>query len=127
MQYADHVRDAYTRKRYDAAVKRFRDELGADAFDAAVDEGARLSLDEAIAYAQRGRGQRRRSARGWDSLTPTELEVVKLVREGLSNPDIAERLFVSRKTVTTHLTHVFAKLGISSRSELAVAATHRGV
>jgi DNA-binding CsgD family transcriptional regulator len=127
MQYARHVRDAYTRERYDAAVKRYRDELGADAFDAAVEEGARLSLEEAIAYAQRGRGQRRRSARGWDSLTPTELEVVKLVREGLSNPDIAERLFVSRKTVTTHLTHVFAKLGVSSRSELAVAATRRGV
>ena len=108
-------------------MKRFRDELGADAFDAAVEAGARLSLEEAIAYAQRGRGQRRRSTRGWDSLTPTELEVVKLVREGLSNPDIAERLFVSRKTVTTHLTHVFAKLGVSSRSELAVAATRRGV
>jgi DNA-binding CsgD family transcriptional regulator len=86
-----------------------------------------MSLAEAIAYAQRGRGQRRRSARGWDSLTPTELEVVKLVSEGLSNPEIAERLFMSRKTVTTHLTHVFAKLDISSRSELAAAAIRRGV
>ena len=128
MQYAGHVRDAVrATSGTTRAVKRFRDELGADAFDAAVDEGARLSLEEAIAYAQRGRGQRRRSARGWDSLTPTELEVVKLVAEGLSNPDIAERLFVSRKTVTTHLTHVFAKLGVSSRSELASMATRQGV
>ncbi len=127
MQHAGYVREAYAQRRYDGAAKRLRDELGADAFDAAVEEGSRLSLEEAIDYAQRGRGQRRRSARGWDSLTPTELEVVKLVCEGLSNPDIAERLFVSRKTVTTHLTHVFAKLGVSSRSELAVAATRRGV
>jgi DNA-binding CsgD family transcriptional regulator len=127
MQRAGHVREVYAQEQYDAAVARFRDELGPDAFDAAVDAGARLSLDETIAYAQRGRGQRRRDARGWDSLTPTELEVVKLVAEGLSNPDIAERLFVSRKTITTHLTHVFAKLGLSSRSELAVAATRRGM
>jgi DNA-binding CsgD family transcriptional regulator len=53
--------------------------------------------------------------------------VVKVVAEGLSNPEIAERLFVSRKTVTTHLTHVFAKLGVSSRSELASMATRQGV
>ena len=53
------------------------------------------------------------------SLTPTEQRVVALVAEGLSNPQIGERLFVSRRTVQTHLAHVFAKLGISSRTQLA--------
>jgi DNA-binding NarL/FixJ family response regulator len=52
---------------------------------------------------------------------------VRLVAEGLSNPDIASRLFVSRATVKTHLVHVFSKLDVASRAELAVAATRRGL
>ncbi len=90
-------------------------------------EGAALSIDEALAYASRGRGRRRRPASGWASLTPTELEVVRLVAKHQSNPDIAERLFVSRATVKTHLIHVFAKLGVRSRSELAAEAIRRGM
>ena len=49
------------------------------------------------------------------SLTTTEITVADLVAEGLSNPQIGERLYVSRRTVQTHLAHIFAKLGISSR------------
>jgi DNA-binding CsgD family transcriptional regulator len=64
---------------------------------------------------------------GWSSLTPTELEVVKLVAEGLTNPQIGERLFVSRGTVKTHLANVFSKLGMSTRSEVAAEATRRGL
>lgn len=45
----------------------------------------------------------------------------------LTNPAIGERLFVSRGTVKTHLEHVFAKLGVRSRAELATAATRRGI
>ncbi|WP_172828632.1 response regulator transcription factor, partial [Mycobacterium colombiense] len=56
---------------------------------------------------------------GWESLTPTELDVVRLVSEGLPNKDIAARLFVSPRTVQTHLTHVYAKLDVSSRVQLA--------
>ncbi|MDR3658467.1 MAG: LuxR C-terminal-related transcriptional regulator, partial [Mycobacterium sp.] len=78
--------------------------------------------EEAIAYAQRGRGQRKRSARGWASLTPTERDVVRLVSEGLGNKDIAARLFVSPRTVQTHLTHVYTKLGLNSRVQLAQEA-----
>ena len=92
---------------------------------AAMDEGSRLSVEEAIALAQRGRGARRRPSTGWGSLTPTESQVVELVAEGLSNPAIAARLLISRKTVTTHLGHVFAKLGVSSRAELAARAVRR--
>ena len=81
-----------------------------------------MSNEEAIAYAQRGRGERKRPASGWASLTPTERDVVKLVSEGLANKDIATRLFVSPRTVETHLTHVYTKLG----TQLARPACPRG-
>ena len=63
---------------------------------------------------------RGRPAFGWASLTPTEETVARLVAEGLSNPQIGDRLYVSRRTVQTHVAHVFTKLGVSSRSQLAV-------
>jgi DNA-binding CsgD family transcriptional regulator len=71
------------------------------------------------------RGPRRRPQLGWASLTPTEHRVVELVAAGLSNPQIGERLFVSRRTVQTHLAHVFTKLGISSRTQLAAETARR--
>ena len=73
---------------------------------------------------RRGRRPRRPST-GWQALTPAERGVVRLVVEGLTNPQIAKRLFVSRYTVDTHLKHVFTKLGIGSRSELAAEAARR--
>jgi DNA-binding CsgD family transcriptional regulator len=81
-----------------------------------------LSTEEAIAYAQRGRGERKRPASGWESLTPTEGDVVRLVSEGLSNADVATRLFISPRTVQTHLTHVYAKLALTSRVQLVQEA-----
>jgi len=107
---------------YDESCAAARDTLGAEAFRAAWDEGAALSFEEAIAYAQRGRGERKRPSSGWASLTPTELDVVQLVKEGLGNKDIASRLFVSPRTVQTHLTHVYTKLGLTSRVQLAQEA-----
>ena len=74
----------------------------------------------------RGRRDRERPASGWEALTPTEATVARLAAEGLSNPMIGERLFISRRTVQTHLSHVYAKLQISSRVELA-ALTAREV
>ena len=96
--------------------------MGEADFDAAWAEGAALSTEEAIAYAQRGRGERKRPASGWASLTPTERDVVRLVSKGLANKDIASRLFVSPRTVQTHLTHVYTKLGLSSRMQLVQEA-----
>ena len=90
-------------------------------------QGERLSIEEALAYASRGHGRRRRPATGWTSLTPTELEVTRLVARHLPNPEIAQLLFVSRATVKTHLVHIFAKLGVRSRSELAAEAIRRGL
>src|SRR6202012_6237807 len=89
-------------------------------------EGSALTPAEAVAYPRRPRGTRKRPATGWDSLTPTELQVVELAAQGLTNPEIGKRLFIGRGTVKTHLSHVFAKLDISSRAELAAAASRRG-
>jgi DNA-binding CsgD family transcriptional regulator/tetratricopeptide (TPR) repeat protein len=71
------------------------------------------------------RGPRRRAAIGWEALTPTELTVARLVRTGLSNPDIAAELYLSRRTVQTHVSHILAKLGARSRQEIARADTSR--
>lgn len=61
-------------------------------------------------------------------LTPQELQIAQLAATGLSNPEIAERLFLSRRTVSTHLYRIYPKMGISSRGELteAMAATPEG-
>jgi DNA-binding CsgD family transcriptional regulator len=75
------------------------------------------------------RGSRRahtKATSGWESLTGTEHKVVALVAQRLSNPEVAERLFISRHTVESHLKHVYRKLGLSSRLELAAAALERG-
>jgi predicted ATPase/class 3 adenylate cyclase/DNA-binding CsgD family transcriptional regulator len=103
---------------YEASVAAQRNAMGEGEFDSAWAEGAAMSIDEAIAYVQRGRGERKRPASGWASLTPTERDVVRLVSTGLANKDIASRLFVSPRTVQTHLTHVYAKLGLTSRLQL---------
>jgi DNA-binding CsgD family transcriptional regulator len=107
---------------YEAWAAPLRDALSEKDFDAAWAEGAALSTEEAIAYAQRGRGERKRPASGWASLTPAERDVVRLVSEGLANNDIAARLFISPRTVQTHLTHVYAKLSLTSRVQLAQEA-----
>jgi DNA-binding CsgD family transcriptional regulator len=107
---------------YLASLARVRERLGENEFQSAWEAGAALSTDEAIAYAQRGRGERKRPSSGWESLTPTEMDVVRLVKEGLGNKDIAARLFISHRTVQTHLTHVYTKLELTSRVALAQEA-----
>jgi DNA-binding CsgD family transcriptional regulator len=107
---------------YEASVTALREALGDKDFDTAWAEGAALSIDDAIGYAQRGRGERKRPTSGWGSLTPAELDVVRLVSEGLSTKDIATRLFVSPRTVQTHLTHIYTKLGLTSRVQIAQEA-----
>lgn len=96
--------------------------LGDAELTTAEDEGAGTALDDAVALVRRTRGRRGRPTVGWASLTPTELEVARLVSEGLGNPEIAAKLFVSRSTVKTHLVHIYAKLTITGRAELAATA-----
>ena len=71
------------------------------------------------------RGTRSRPQFGWHALTPTEHSVADLVAEGLSNPQIGARLYISHRTVQTHLAHIFAKLDISARAQLAAEVTRR--
>jgi DNA-binding CsgD family transcriptional regulator len=68
-----------------------------------------------------------RSAPDWPELTESEFTVVSLVAQGATNREVAERLFLSPYTVNSHLRHVFAKLGIRSRVELARLAAARGI
>lgn len=92
-----------------------------------ADAGAARLLARVDAALRACGAPRRRSGpaqatHGWKSLSPKEREVVVLVAEGLSNPEIGKRLFISRRTVETHLSHVFRKLGVSNRAQLAAAA-----
>jgi len=86
---------------------------------------ATLTLSEAVSYARRGRGPRDRPAKGWASLTDTEAAIARLAADGLSNPQIAERMFISRSTVKYHLAHIYTKLGIGGRTELAARLASR--
>ena len=92
---------------------------------------ASLDLDRMYAT-MRARGLRRgvrrphvRATTGWESLTATERRVVDLVAAGMTNPEIGGRLFLSRHTVASHLKHVYAKLDLSSRAELAAQVARR--
>jgi len=64
------------------------------------------------------RSLHRRATAGWEALTPTELRIVELVSRGVSNPDIAAELFLSRRTVQTHVSHILSKLNLRSRVEI---------
>jgi predicted ATPase/class 3 adenylate cyclase/DNA-binding CsgD family transcriptional regulator len=121
-QRIGHARFPMYQAGYDAAVAMVRETLRQDDLDAAWAAGAALSVEEAIAYAQRGRGERKRPSSGWGSLTRMELDVVRLVAEGLGNKEIGARLFISPRTVQSHLTHVYAKLGLTSRVQLVQEA-----
>ena len=104
------------------AASQARHILGDHRFTQAWEQGQALTLDDAVAFAAREAGGRKRPATGWASLTPAELQVARLVGEGLRNDAIARRLFIAPGTVKVHLTHIFAKLGITTRTELAAQA-----
>jgi DNA-binding NarL/FixJ family response regulator/tetratricopeptide (TPR) repeat protein len=75
---------------------------------------------------RRGRiGRRKRPKHGWEALTDTETRVARMVAEGRSNPDIATRMFLSRRTVQTHVSSILAKLDLSSRVEVAISVSRR--
>lgn len=70
-------------------------------------------------------GKQDKPSHGWESLTPGELQVAALVGEGLTNRQIAQTLHLSIRTVESHLHHIFGKLGVSSRTAVALEAARR--
>lgn len=93
------MRPAVYRDDVEPIAARMQSSLGNDAFEEALSEGGALSLEEAVAYARRGRGSHSRARLGWESLTPSEFRLVSLVGEHMTNAEIAARLFVSIATV----------------------------
>jgi DNA-binding CsgD family transcriptional regulator len=85
-------------------------------------------VDAVIGSVDAGRVEARpkRPTFGWGSLTPMELAVTEHVATGLSNPEIGRELYISRRTVESHLAHIFRKLGMSSRVQLAAEFIRRG-
>jgi DNA-binding NarL/FixJ family response regulator len=111
------------RDRRSTAVVAIDDEDDVELADALA-----LLCDSAVALHERERRRRQPThAIGWESLTPTELLVVEHVEAGLTHPEIAAELLISRYTVKTHLAHIFTKLDLRSRSELAAVAARRPV
>jgi non-specific serine/threonine protein kinase len=123
--WVDHVT-------YEKAADAARARLGEDAFAVAWAAGRALPLPEAVAeaidvaagLASPGPGPTPRHPAAEVGLSHRELEVLRLVARGLSDKAIGEALFISHRTATTHVSHILAKLGVSSRGE-AAAWAHR--
>ncbi|MGH2946555.1 MAG: LuxR C-terminal-related transcriptional regulator [Solirubrobacteraceae bacterium] len=111
--------------RFDRARSTAQAALDLTDATACWDAGSELSLADAVAYARRGRGERQRPQIGWASLTPVERDVVRLVAEGHTNAEIGQRLFMSVNTVKKHLTHVYAKVEVDGRADLAAQVARR--
>jgi predicted ATPase/DNA-binding NarL/FixJ family response regulator len=105
-----------------------RRSLGARAFDAAYRRGEQFDLDEAIAYAlhERPTSSSTPDIRGSSPLTKREREVADLITEGMTNQAIAERLVISPRTAQGHVEHILAKLGFTSRTQVAAWMADQG-
>jgi DNA-binding CsgD family transcriptional regulator len=107
-----------------------RNALGEERFDALVRHGYAVPLSVALAVAkgEAPAGPPADTAEpgpGGKSLTRREREVAELVADGLGNREIAERLYLSKRTVDSHVEHVFTKLGFSSRAQLTAWVLER--
>jgi len=111
--------------RIQALCRRGDELLGEQEWSALFRRAQRLPLADAVSYARRGRGTRGRNRTGWASVTPTELQVIEYAAAGLTNAQIAARLLMSRSTVKAHLAHVYTKLGVRTRAQLATATATR--
>jgi DNA-binding CsgD family transcriptional regulator len=140
-RYADAGRPLPRAKALEAAAKclvEADDRTGArQAFEEAIEVyeflGAEADLDRAQAEFRAlgiGRGphsKHRRAVSGWASLTDIELKVAAFVEEGLSNPEIAARLMLSRRTVATHVSHILKKLNVTTRTDIARESALRAI
>jgi DNA-binding NarL/FixJ family response regulator len=126
--------DLPERVAYERAQQRLRAVLGDEAFAAAWKHGTRLTTDEVAAVAQGVLDAARRRGtepveqdHGRGRLTAREVDVLRLLVAGKSNPEIAAALFISPRTAETHVTHILAKLGVTSRAEAAAQAVRVGL
>ena len=95
--------------------------LGAKRFDSMFAEARRHPLEQMVAFAVSDADDPAADGARWripGQLTFRETEIADLAARGMSNRQIAEHLFISKRTVDAHLDHIYAKLGISSRVEL---------
>ena len=107
---------------HDQCESRVRAALGETAFAAAYRRGTQLGPDEAVAFALEEQVAAAPEAAGEtpvQELTSREREVAELVAQGLSNKEIAAKLVISQRTVESHLEHIFTKLGLTSRTQIA--------
>jgi DNA-binding CsgD family transcriptional regulator len=86
---------------------------------AAPDRDRALGRLRALGIRRGSREAHRDASFGWASLTATEVRIAELVREGMTNREIGTRLFVSPRTVQTHVSHILQKTGLRSRVEIA--------
>jgi non-specific serine/threonine protein kinase len=118
---------------YARAEAAARQRMGDHAYEEAREAGRRLRSEEVIAEVERvlvaaeALGAGTTSDRDDAQLTPREREVLRLLVEGRSNPEIAAALFISPRTAETHVTHILAKLGVTTRAEAAAHAVRVGL
>ena len=138
-RYDEARRPLLGAKALEAAAEAFVDQgdraPARAAFSRAVDLYSSLGASRDVARLQakfRAHGIRRaprvkhrRARRGWESLTPAEARIAGLVAEGMTNPQIAAKLFLSHRTVATHVSHILGKLDVRSRIDIARQATDR--
>jgi DNA-binding CsgD family transcriptional regulator len=119
----------------ESALGKARADLGEAAFTAEWCAGRALSLADAVAAALTVPAQaaaaasagKRLTAAAKHGLTPREAEVLQLVREGCSNRQIGERLFISERTARTHVQHILDKLDVATRAAAAAYAVEHGL
>ena len=114
----EHAFGTWLRRQRRAAESRPHLRTAINAFEAL---GARPWADRARAELRASGERVRRHPDARDQLTPQELQIAQLAADGLSNREIGERLYLSPRTVSTHLYRIFPKLGVTSRAEVARA------